>query len=74
MGPSEEVLWMLEDIAVCLQLFPSTHLMCVNQPKVLASSKVYDIPANRMADWNVGKHKSLVEVVGKIWDLFSWHQ
>ena len=32
-----------------LLLFPSTHLMCVNQPKVLASSKVCYIPANRMA-------------------------
>jgi hypothetical protein len=31
-----------------LLLFPSFHLMCINQPKVLASSTVYYIPANRM--------------------------
>ena len=34
---------------LCLLLFPSAHLMCVNQTKVLASSRVNYIPANRMA-------------------------
>jgi hypothetical protein len=33
-----------------LLLFSSIHLMCVNQPKVLASSRVYYIPATEWLD------------------------